>query len=404
MSSRRRPPLWLAASAAASASAAAYSVGLWTLLFAAGPIHEDVRMTYVAAQAGLRYGWPAVYDEATLRSLSAAFPAGARLIDPVYTYVNPPLLAWLFAPLTAFPEPVAYASWTLLSLVALVLAWRIAAPYTGLARVTLLLLAIGLWPVLLAFYFGQPTMLLLLLIAGAWWLVTHDRPLAAGAALAVATFLKPQDMILVPVVLLVSGRYRPVVGWLAGCAVLGAATVAALQPAGLNSWWHALAQGQASSAHVEYTLAHFFGLGTLTYALWAMQCAAAVAVAWWRRTEPEMVFVAGILGTAAIAFHFHELDYSILVLAAWLFLRSSPPVWQRVYLLAGVFTMQLMTFGPQQTQPVWDVATHAPQLVWDAGWLAILVTGSLPAWNAAGTIRPALATRAAASRPNGRAG
>ncbi|TMC53641.1 MAG: DUF2029 domain-containing protein [Chloroflexi bacterium] len=376
MSTRRRPPLWLAASAAASGSAAAYSIGFWLFLFAAGPIHEDVRMTYVAAQAGLRYGWASIYDEATLRSLSAAFPAGARLIDPLYTYLNPPLLAWLFAPLTAFSEPVAYALWTLVSLVALVLAWRIAAPYSGLAKITLLLLAAGLWPVLLAFYFGQPTMLLLLLMAGAWWLVTHDRPLAAGAVLAVATFLKPQDIILIPIVLLVSGRYRPVVGWLIGCAVLGVATLAALQPSGLAIWFQALQHGQASPAHVEYTLAHFFGLGPLTYLLWTVQCAAAIAVAWWRRADPEMVFVAGILGTAAVAFHFHELDYSILLLAAWLFLRTSPPVWQRLWLLAGIVTMQVMTFGPQQTQPVWDIATHAPQLIWDAAWLAILVAGS----------------------------
>src|SRR5260370_17323711 len=74
MSSRRRPPLWLAASAAASGSAAAYSVGLWTLLFAAGPIHEAVRMTYVAAQAGLRYVWPPLSAAATPPSLSPPSP------------------------------------------------------------------------------------------------------------------------------------------------------------------------------------------------------------------------------------------------------------------------------------------------------------------------------------------
>jgi hypothetical protein len=392
MTPRRRPPLWLAAAATASGTAAAYAVGFWTFLFAAGPIHEDVRMTYVAAQAGLRYGWPAIYDEATLRSLSAAFPAGARLIDPVYTYLNPPLLAWLFSPFTLFSEPVAYALWTALSLAALVLAWRVVAPYAGLAKLTLLLLALGLWPVLLAFYFGQPTMLLLVLIAGAWWLMTHDQPLAAGAALAIATFLKPQDVILLPVVLLASGRYKPVAGWLIGCAVLGVATMVALQPAGLSSWWSALQRGQASSAHLEYTLGHFFGLGPLTYTLWALQCAAAVAVAWWRRENPDMVFAAGILGTAAVAFHFHELDYSILVLAAWLFLRTSPPLWQRLWLLAGIVTMQAMTFGPQTAnEPIWDVATHAPQLIWDAVWLGILVVTSLPLNRLAAVERPVAA-------------
>ena len=153
----RRPPLWLAAAAVASGWAALYTIGRWTLLFAVDPVHEDVRLTYVAAQAGLRYGWPTIYDQAILRSLSQSFPAGQRHIDSLYTYVNPPLLAWLFAPLTAFPEPVAYGLWTLFSLGALIAAWRIAAPYTGAAKLTLLLVSIGLWPVMLAFYFGQPT-------------------------------------------------------------------------------------------------------------------------------------------------------------------------------------------------------------------------------------------------------
>ena len=376
---KKRPPLWLAAAALACGWGALYSAGLWLYLFARRPVHEDVRMTYVAAEAGLRYGWSTIYDEATLRSLSAAFPASERVIDPVLTYLNPPLLAWLFAPLTVFSEPVAYAMWTLVSLGALIAAWWTAAPYQGLARVALLLLAIALWPVLLVFYFGQPNLIVLALLAGAWWLIKHDRPLGAGAALAFATCLKPQAVALVPVALLVSGRYRPLVGWLAVCAALGVLTAVNLQGSGLTSWWQALQRGQAEATHTEYTLAHFFGFGALTYALWALQGAAALAVAWWRRSELEVVFVAGILGTTALAFHFHELDYSLLVLAAWLFLRSSPPVWQRVFLLVGILTMQVLTYGPQTTDALGDVATHAPQLVWDAAWLGILAVGALTA-------------------------
>ena len=374
---RKRPALWLAASAVASGEGALYSAGTWIYLFALRPIHEDVRLTYVAAEAGLRYGWSTVYDEATLRSLSAAFPASERVIDPVYTYLNPPLLAWLFTPLTVFSEPIAYIVWTLVSLGALVVAWRLVAPYQGLANASLLLLAIALWPVLLVFYFGQPDLLVLALLAATWWLLKNDRPASAGAALAVATFLKPQAVALVPVALLVGGRIRPLAGWLAGCAALGVITLATLQGAGLSSWWDGLQRGQAAATHTEYTLAHFFGFGAFTYALWTLQAAAALAVAWWRRSELEIVFAAGILGTTAIAFHFHELDYSLLVLAGWLYLRTSPPVWQRVFLLLGVLTMQVLTYGPQVTQPIWDVATHGPQLLWDAAWLGILVAGAL---------------------------
>src|SRR5437016_3150399 len=99
----------------------------------------------------------------------------------------PPLLAWIFAPLTVFPEPVAYVLWTAISVAALVFAWHLAAPYQGLAKLTLLLVAIGLWPVMQAFYYGQPTFLVIALVAVAWWLIRRDQMLAAGIALALAT-------------------------------------------------------------------------------------------------------------------------------------------------------------------------------------------------------------------------
>lgn len=383
----KRPPLWLAAAAVACAWGALYSAALWTFLFVRRPIHEDARMTYVAAEAGLRYGWSNIYDQGTLRALSAGFPAPDNVINPVLTYLNPPLEAWLYAPLTVFSEPVAYVIWTLVSLAALWFAWWIAAPYDGVAKLAMLLLAVALWPVMLVFYFGQPDALVIALLALAWWLLKRNSAYGAGAALAVASFLKPQAVGLVPVVLLVSGRFRPVVGWLVGCAVLGVLTVLNLQGHGLSAWFQALALGRAEPTHVEYTLAHFFGFGALTYVLWAVQGAVVLAVAWRRRAELEIVFAAGVLGTTALAFHFHELDYSLLVIPAWLFLRTSPPVWQRAFLLPGIVTMQVLTYGPQTTDAVGDVLTHAPQLVWDAAWLGVLLVGTVPAWSAAGKIR-----------------
>ena len=82
----KRPALPLAAATVACAWGALYSAALWIYLFARRPIHEDVRMTYVAAEAGLRYGWSSIYDESTLRSLSAAFPAPDNAVNPVLTY------------------------------------------------------------------------------------------------------------------------------------------------------------------------------------------------------------------------------------------------------------------------------------------------------------------------------
>jgi len=373
MPTRQRPPLWLASAAVAAAWAAAYSIGRWILLFVLGPTHEDMRFTYVAAKAGLLYGWSTIYDPATLRSLSTTFPATEQYIRGSYTYINPPLLAWIFTPFTLTTEPVAYALWTAVSLGALVVAWYVAAPYSGLARGTLLLLAIGLWPLLWGLYLGQPDLLVIALVAAAWWFCSHEKPTRTGIALALATFLKPQVVALLPLALLVSARYRHVAAWLIACVVLGVATVASLGESGIVSWWHALSGVQADPAQTAETLIHVFGLGPLTIALWIAQGATALLVAYHRR-EPEFVFAAGILGSAAVGFHFHYWDYTSLVLAAWLVLRTSPSLPHRVWLAIGVIPIQVMTYQASHA----DLLLVAPQLAWDAIWLAILVVGAYP--------------------------
>lgn len=358
---RRRPALWLAAAAVAAGEGALYSAARWIYFYVVFPIHEDVRIDYVAAEAGLRFGWSKIYDFTTLRDLSLAFPAADRSIDATATYISPPLIAWLFVPLTLVPEPVAYLAWTLLGLGALVWTWHIAAPYTGLAKLTLLLAALALWPVMQTFYYGQPGVLLIACVALAWWLMRRDQPLAAGAAIALATFLKPQIVLLVPFALLASARWKPFAGWMLGCAVLGALSALNVGADGIAGFWQALRLVQADTGHAYFTIAQLFGLGPLTYSLLALQGAACLAVAWFRRHELETVFAVGLLGSVMVAFHLHQWDYTNLVLAAWLVLRGSPPTWHRLWLIVGIATMQLTSLG-----------YALPQLAWNLAWLAML--------------------------------
>lgn len=360
-----RPPLWLAVGGVVAGWAAVYDIGVWLVLFVQRPIHPDFRIFYVAAEAGLRYGWSSIYDLSTLRSLSAAFPAGQNYITSSLPFIHPPLVAWLVAPLTALPPPAAYAVWSAVLLAALVLAWFIAAPYSGLRKVVFLLLALALWPVLDAFFFGQPSTLQLALLAAAWWMCANDRPLAAGVALAFATALKPHTVILVPVALAVSGRYRPFVSWAATCTLIAAVFVLTLGPSGLNNWWQALVYGQtAPGQSLYYTPAYLFGSGPVSYAVEALQGAIALVIARRRRADLNVVFAVGLVGSLAFAFHLHQYDYVELILAAWLILRTAPPLWHRLWLLAGVGTLQALDLG----QPI-------PQLVWDLGWLVILAAG-----------------------------
>ena len=371
-----RPPLWLASAALVAGWAALYDVVTWVILFVRQPIHPDFRIFYVAAEAGLRFGWASIYDLTTLRALSSSFPAGQDYINPALPFINPPVFAWLIAPLTALPLPVAYGVWSAVSLASLVWAWHIAAPYSGLRKITLLLAALALWPVLDAFYFGQPTLVIVGLLAATWWLCSKDRPLPAGAALALATALKPHTVILVPLALLISGRFRPVLSWAVVTSLLAIACVIALGPSGLSNALQTLEYGQTDTGQAHYTLAYVFGTGPLTYSLEGLQGIAALFIAWRRRADLDVVFALGLLGSLVFAFHLHQYDYATLILAAWLVLRTGPPLWHRLWLLLGVVPMTAISLGDT-----------LPQLVWDFGWLVILGIGAF-----AGDREPAAAT------------
>jgi hypothetical protein len=361
----RRPSLWLACAAVAAAEGALYSAGRWIYGFIVFPIHEDVRIDYVAAEAGLRFGWSRIYDFATLRELSLVFPAADRSIDATATYISPPLIAWLFVPLTLVPEPVAYVAWTVLSLAALVWTWHVAAPYTGLAKLTLLLVALALWPVMQTFYYGQPGVLVVAFVALAWWLTRREQPVSAGVALAIATALKPQIVLLIPFALLVSGRWKVFAAWAGSGAVLAAVSALNVGSDGVSSYWQALKLVQQDPGHAYFTFAQLFGLGPLTYVLLASQGIACLVIARLRRKELDIVFALGLLGSVMVAFHLHQWDYTNLVLAAWLVLRTSPPLWHRLWLLVGIGTLQLTSLG-----------YAIPQLGWDLVWLGMIAVGA----------------------------
>jgi hypothetical protein len=355
-----RPPLWLAAAAMASFWAVAFSVVRWVQLFQVDPYGNDFRVFYVAAKVGLSVGFSNIYNTDRLSLASAAFPIHDRVYDSNYLYANPPLLAWIVAPLTALPEPAAFAVWTVLGLAAFVIAWAVACPFTGFARITLLLLGLALWSVEESLRFGQPTLLLIALVAVAWQ-QTNRNPVLAGALLATAVMLKPQDALLVPAALLVSGRIRVVAAFVGWGAVLSVASIAILGASGVSGYLSAAASVQANPIHQFDTLAYVFGVGPLTYALELVLGAVAIVVAYFRRAELDAVFALGLLGSVMASPHLHQPDYAVNVLGAWLVLRTGPGLAHRVWLMLGVPACQFTA-----------LALPLPQLLWQTGWLGLL--------------------------------
>ena len=358
-----RPPLWLAACTVASFWVLVFSVIRLVRIFIDDPYANDFRIFYAAAKVGVVAGWSHIYDAGFMRVAASAFPVKESTIDSAHLYVNPPLLAWILAPLTALPEPAAFVIWTLVGLGAFVLAWAIACPFNGLARITLLLIGLAVWPVEESLHFGQPTLLLIALVALAWQQAGRERPLIAGALLAIAVMLKPQDVILVPVALLISGRLPAFLSFFGWAAALSIISLLSVGSAGVHDYLGDAAFVQSDPIHYYDTAAYVFGIGPAAYAAEFVLGALAMAAAYLRRAELDVVFGLGVLGSVMSSPHMHELDYALDVLAAWFVLRTGPGLAHRLWLVAGIPAFQFTALA---------IGNPLPELLWQTGWLGIL--------------------------------
>ncbi|HET7420276.1 MAG TPA: glycosyltransferase 87 family protein [Candidatus Dormibacteraeota bacterium] len=357
----RLPPLWLSASAMAAAITVGFGVQRWIDHFLTAPDAEDYRLHMVAARVGLQHGWSRIYDLDLMKAASAGLGPVGSLIDTNHVFMSPPPAAWMVVPIAWLPLQAGYLLWTLLSLALFVAAWWLVVPGTRLARVTVLLISLAVWPVHYQFWLGQWVVLTLALLALTWWLLERDRWVAAGVVLALALCFKTQDVLLVPLALLVSGRWRPVAVAAGVGAVVAGAALASLGPDGVRDWLNIASQIHADPYQAPMTYSSLFGRGALTTAVELVLGAAAIAFAWRRRESLDVVMALGIVGSTASAVYLHEDDMTILVLAAWLVLRSEPGLLQRAWLVAGIVAAQFLAIG----LPV-------PMLLWEPVWIALL--------------------------------
>jgi hypothetical protein len=355
------PPLWLAISALTGAITVAFGVARWLDHFVSDPNAQDFRVWQVAARIGLTNGWSHIYDLDLERKASAGLGPVGSLIDSMHLYLSPPPAAWIVVPLAWVPTPTAYVAWTLLNLIAFIAACWLVCPGTRLVRATVLLVSLAIWPVHYQFWLGQWVVADLVLVALAWWLLERDRWALAGVVLALPFFFKPQDVLLVPVALLVSGRWRTFAVFAATVAILGALSAASLGPAGVAAWLSDLGMARADPHTGPMTYSFIFGRTPLATGVEVGLGLGALALAWYRRDRLDLVFALGLVGTTASATYLHEDDMAMLVLGAWILLRSQPSVPQRAWLIAGVAAAQFIAVG-----------IPIPMLLWEPVWITLL--------------------------------
>lgn len=338
-----------------------FGVQRWIEHFLNDPAAQDLYLHLVAARVGLTYGWSHIYDIDLQRQVVKSIGPHGMVIDSMHLFISPPPTAWMMVPLAWQSPAVSYLAWTVLSLAAFIAACWLIVPGPRFVRATVLLVSLALWPVHYQFWEGQTVGVTLALTALAFWVLERERWALCGLAMAAAFCFKPQDVLLVPAALLVSGRWRPVAAFAAAGTVMVLLWAATLGTHGIAGWLHSLSIVQGDPFNAPLTYAYFLGPGAVATAAEAGLGLAALSLAWYRRARVDLVFCLGLVGSTMSARYLHEHDISILVLGAWIALRAGPSVAQRTWLLAGIAAAQLIALG----QPV-------PMLLWEPVWMLLL--------------------------------
>ena len=298
-------------------------------------LDNDLTLVFMAARIGLKHGWSHVYSLQLQQQVFGELRPGVTWHSGRW-FTSPLPYPWLVAPLVPLGPKVAVGLGLAAGSASLVGAWWLAAPGSGWTRALWLLGALAWYPVLYSLSLVQPDCLVLLLAAAAWKLTEKKKPYVAGAVLGLAV-IKPQLTLLLPLVLVTSGRWRVAAGWAAVAGSLAAASLLALGPSGVADYRSLLGAVGLVANNRFFTPAYVLGPGAAVY-IFAAAIAVATAVAgiWNRHASDARVFALGLAASCFGATYWHLQDFTMLVLAAWLFWRDGSPAWQRAWPLVIV--------------------------------------------------------------------
>lgn len=330
---------------------------------------NDFRLIYGAALAAWTQGYGHLYDLPAQKAATEGLGSGFYW----QPFINPPPLAWLATPLIALPFEVALLLWSTLLLLAAGLAWWLVAPGAGLTRFAHLALILGLFPTAFGLLVGQPVALVAAAVGASWWLAEHKRPVLSGVVLSLVA-LKPQLALLVPLCLLVAGRWRIFLSWLGASALIGVIALAMLGADGLQRYRDVLSLAAGWAPTRGFAVAGPLGVGPQLYAVETLVVALAAFAAWrHRRGDPGRLYAIGIVASLLFTPYVGFQDFAMLIVASWLLVRSGVTAFQVALMVAGYALLELAL-----------VVLAVPILLVEA---ALLLSLALPEMPALGNVR-----------------
>lgn len=349
------------------------------------PIGIDFHTYEAAARVGVHDGWSHIYDQSLVAAAQRELVPG-QIAQP---FLSPPPTAWLAAllvPLSYWPSYYVWAAFTLV-VFALALLWSSRDP--GLVRWVGAAAVLAPWWVLHAVHLGQVVPLVAAGVVLSWRFAREHRDVIAGFALALL-FVKPNTALLVPLALLVAGRYRLFATVAAMAAAVLVVAAVTMGTTGMSAYISQLT-GTLPSGADSLTLERALGVtGPIALGLRVVIVALSLIAAFRLRRSPGFVIAAGTLGSLLVAPYLHGSDLCLLGVAAWLVWEERPVLVWRLPIAAGWLIASPFVF----------LSTVGPNLDrWPLIELALLAALVLEAWRPGRSREAALTGEAELRRP-----
>jgi hypothetical protein len=296
----------------------------------------DFHTYLAAATVGLQQGWSHIYDQ-RLVALTQK-----QLVPSLWTqpFLSPPTVAWIVAPLTLVPYSAALGGWGLFNFFALAAALAWSGVSSGFSRWVAVIGALSLWWVLYAVRLGQVVPVVAAGVIVAWRLLRDDKDVAAGLALSLI-FLKPNTAILVPVALLVAGRYRAFAAWLGAGAVLALVAALMLGGHGVSAYANELRAPLPAGADTLTLRGAVGATGVVALVLRLLIVGMVLATAFKLRGSSGLVVPVGIVGSLLVSPYLHASDLCLLAAALWMVWEERPtPAWRALLAASWIYGSQ----------------------------------------------------------------
>ncbi len=280
------------------------------------PLGYDFITFWAASSLSLSGEAAAAFD---VERIFAAEKAAVPALELIYLWHYPPTFELMIAPLALLPYIPAYLLWTILGLAIYVVMLRRLAPSPFTA-----MLVVASPGVFIALLHGQSGFLAAALFGGAL-LLLERRPILAGILIGLLSF-KPHFGVLIPLVLLLGGYWRPFLAAAATSILFAAASLLVL---GVEPWVafvnnlpltrHVIEQGLLPWAKMPSLFVALRMLGAPVAAAYAAQIvlglgvAAAVGYIWWRRAP--LPLAGAVLVCASLLVTPYVFDYDMVLLA-----------------------------------------------------------------------------------------